>query len=218
MTLLVARFEPLDLGPVIGAPVSVRLCPGETTTLVWEDGRRYAVPGVTVIETALPQGHWARSTAGTSVLAYRPHTQAGLICLCTATVAGPALGADPAEQQALFGRLLDAMARQAPARTAADGGGKAPAPCASLGEYLERHGPDGALVLLAALNAPDGRADAAGLASMGESIGGALAADRLAALVAAQPSATPGDIEQALNAAGWGAHLRVLARRRTETP
>ncbi|AUB82278.1 hypothetical protein [Candidatus Thiodictyon syntrophicum] len=214
VTLLVARFEPVDLGPVIGAPVSVRLCPGESDGLVWDDGRRYAVPGVTVIETALPQGHWARSAAGTSVLAYRPHTQAGLICLCTATVAGPALGADPAEQQALFDRLLDELARRAPERPPADPIAPSPALCASVCEYLERHGAEGALVLLAALNAPDGRADAAGL----ESIGATLAADRLAELVAAQPAATAQAIEQALNAAGWGAHLRALVRRRMGGP
>jgi len=211
-SLLVARFEPADLGPALGAPVSIHISPGETTTLAWGDGQAYRVPGVTVIETALAQEHWARSTAGTSILAYRPHTQAGLIVLCTATVAGRALGADQNEQRALFDRLLDEITRRAPDRTAADLVVSTPKVCATAAEYLECHGADGALVLLAAMATPDGRVDCAALAA----IGATLAEERLAGLVAALPAAAPDEIEHALRAAGWGAHLRALARRRTE--
>jgi len=170
------------------------------------------VSGATVIQTAIPNGHWARSTAGTAVFAYRPHTQAGLVVLCTGTVAGVALGADPAQQRSLLERVLEEMARQAPEPVDEDASGQIPDECSTAAEYLERHGPDGALVLLAALHAGAGSVDNAALAAIGAS----LPEDRLAGLVAALPSASPPDIDQALRAAGWGAHLRALARRQTE--
>ena len=211
-SLLVARFEPVDLGPILGAPTSIQIAPGETSALTWEDGQRFEVSGVTVIQTAIPNGHWARSTAGTAVFAYRPHTQAGLVVLCTGTVAGVALGADPAQQRSLLERVLEEMARQAPEPVDEDASGQIPDECSTTAEYLERHGPDGALVLLAALHAGAGSVDNAALAAIGAS----LPEDRLAGLVAALPSASPPDIDQALRAAGWGAHLRALARRQTE--
>ena len=211
-SLLVARFEPMNLGPLLGAPVSVEISPGETSALAWEDGRRYEVPSVAVIQTALAEGHWARSTAGTTVLAYRPHTRAGLFVLCTATVAGRALGTNPQTQQALLERVLDEIARRAPERTGPDEAQSGSAVCATAAEYLERHGADGALVLLAALQTKDGRVDDAAL----QSIGAALPEDRLASLLAAKPATPAREIEQVLRAAGWGAHLRALARRRTE--
>lgn len=211
-SLLVARFEPVDLGPILGAPGSIQISPGEASALAWEDGQRFEVPGVTVIETALPEGHWARSTAGTTVLAYRPHTEAGLIVLCTATVAGVALGTDPAQQRALLHRILDEMTRRTPARVETGVTEGTPESCTTAAAYLQRYGPDGALVLLAGLHAADGRVNSAAL----EAIGATLPDDRLASLVAALPTADPHDIEQVLRAAGWGAHLRALARRRME--
>lgn len=211
-SLLVARFEPVDLGPLLGAPASIQIAPGESSALAWEDGQRFEVPGVTVVETAIADGHWARSTAGTTVFAYRPHTQAGLTILCTATVAGVALGADPAQQRLLLERVLEEMVRRAPGQVGGDAASQAPKECSTAAEYLERHGPDGALVLLAALNAGDGPVNDAAL----ETIGAKLAEERLAALVAALPGVAPCEIEQALRAAGWGAHLRALTRRRTE--
>lgn len=211
-SLLVARFEPLDMGPVVGAPAGVQISPGETTALAWEDGQRFEVPGVTVIETAIAEGHWARSTAGTTVFAYRPHTQAGLMVLCTATVAGVALGADPAQQKALLQRILEETTRRTALRAGTDPSGSTVGVCSTAAEYLDHHGSDGALVLLAACGAADGRVSEASL----EAIGATLPGDRLADLVAALPTASPEEMERALRAAGWGAHLRVLARRRTE--
>ena len=211
-SLLVARFEPADLGPVLGAPVAIMIKPGETSELRWEDGHRYEVPGVTVIDTALSEGHWARSAAGTSVLAFRPHTQAGLIALCTATVAGPALGADPTAQRALLHRVLDELERRAPRRPTPAVDHVTPQSAADAAEYLERHGADGALVLLAVFALPGRPVDAAALAA----IGAALPDVRLTQLAAQLPDAAPDEIEQALRAAGWGAHLRTLARHRTE--
>ncbi len=211
-SLLVARFEPADLGPVLGAPAAVQVRPAETSAITWKDGRRYDVPGMTVLDTALAEGHWARSIAGTSVLAFRPHTQAGWIVLCTATVVGPALGAEPAAQRALFHCLLDEMERQAPRRATGDGDAASPDAAATATDYLDRHGADGALVLLAALAAPDAPVDGTALAA----IGAALPEDRLELLVAALPPAVPGEIEQALRVAGWGAHLRALVHRRQE--
>lgn len=211
-SLLVARFEAKDMGPLVGAPVKIQVCPGESTALVWEDGQNFKVPSVTVIETAIAEGHWARSAAGTTVFAYRPHTQAGLIVLCTATITGVALGADPAQQRALLERVMLALTRQTSQRIDADVANRAPTVCATAAEYLEHHGPEGAVVLLAALDAPDGRVNEAMLAA----IGCRLPTDRVASLLAALPGASSRDIEQALRAAGWGAHLRSLARRRSE--
>ncbi len=211
-SLLVARFEPADLGSVLGAPVAVQVMPGEASAVTWEDGRRYSVPGVTVVDTALAEGHWARGAAGTSVLAFQPHTQAGLIVLCTATIAGPALGADPAAQRALLHRLLDEMECRAPRCAVAAADAASPEAATTAAEYVDRHGADGALVLLAALATPSAPVDAAALAA----IGTALPEDRLDLLVAAMPPAAPGEIEQALRGAGWGAHLRALGHRRRE--
>ena len=211
-SLLVARFEPGDLGPIIGAPVAVHVKGGEAGALAWEDGRRYQVPSVTVIETALADGHWAHSTAGTTVLAFRPHTQSGLMVVCTATVAGPALGSDASEQRALLERLLDEVERCGPERPATSTEGS-PA-TATVDEYLDRHGADGALVLMASLAEPGALIDGAALAA----IGAALPAERLSTLAAALPSVAPGEAARALRDAGWGAHLRALAARRTEGP
>lgn len=211
-TLLVARFEPVDMGPILGAVASIQVCPGETSALAWEDGQRFEVPGVTVIDTPLPEGHWARSTAGTTVLGFRQHTEAGLIVLCTATVAGVALGTDPTQQRAMLQCILDEMARRAFLRVVADPAQSGPDVCATAAEYLEHFGPDGALVLLAALNAQAGRVNGETLAA----IGATLPEARLATLAAALPDADSHEIEQALRAAGWGSHLRILSRRRLE--
>ncbi len=211
-SLLVPRFGPANLGSVLGAPVAVQVRPGEASAVVWEDGNRYDVPGLTVLDTALADGHWARSTAGTSVLAFRPHTRAGLIVICTATVVGPALDADPAAQRALLNRLLDELERRAPRHAIAADDGASPEAPATAADYLDRHGADGALVLLAALAAPGAPVDAAALAA----IGAALHENRLERLVAAMPSAQPAEVEQALRAAGWGSHLRALGQRGRE--
>lgn len=213
-SLLVARFEPVDLAAVMGAPASILIRPAESGVLAWQDGQRFEVPSVTVIETAIPQGHWARSTAGTTVFAYRRHTQAGLIVLCTATVAGVALGADPAQQCLLLQQILKEMASLASARIEEDEIDTAPTVCATPSEYLEFFGPEGALVLLAALNAGERSVQVQDL----EVLGAALPEDRLASLVAALPGATAREIEQTLRAAGWGAHLRMLDRSRKDVP
>ena len=230
-SLLVARFEPHDLAAVIGAPATVRIVPGELGALHWQNARVDPVPAVTVIDSPLPEGRWARapSTHGgaTGVLAFRSHTGAGLIVLCTATITARALGVHPRQQRDLLRHLLQEMARCAPA----PGLSRADTPeppaerSAHPDEYLARHGADGALVLLAALRAPadapaDVRAGSVDAAVL-HAIGADLPAARLAALTADLPpdlTDTPGAwapeaIAQALRAAGWGAHLRALARR-----
>jgi hypothetical protein len=213
-SLLVARFEPVDMGALIGAPTSIHIAPKEISSLTWEDGQHYEVPGVTVVNTAISQGHWARSTAGTSILAYRPHTQAGLIVLCTATIAGVALGTDSSQQKALLQRVLEEMTRQAPVTRQSGATQDAPELCSTPAEYLAHHGPDGALVLLAALNADSGPVNSAAL----EAIGAKLPEDQLKSLVSALPKAAPQNIEEALRDAGWGAHLRTLKLSKLEAP
>jgi hypothetical protein len=222
-SLLVARFEPRDLAPVIGAPATVRIAPGELDALHWQDGRVDRVPAVTVIDSPLPQGQWARGSAqhgaATGVLAFRPHTGAGLILLCTATVTARALGVRPEHQRELLRHLLAEMARRTPAagQSRGDAAGPPAGRSADPTDYLARHGADGALVLLAAALAPQGPVDADAL----RAIGAALPAARLAALTADLPpdltdtpaAWAPDAIAQALRAAGWGAHLRALARR-----
>src|SRR5262245_22106690 len=38
-SLLVARFEPADFGPVLGAPVAILVVPAEASAVTWKDGR-----------------------------------------------------------------------------------------------------------------------------------------------------------------------------------
>lgn len=211
-SLLVARFETTNLRSVLNAPADILVSPGEASLVTWEDGQQYEVPCVTVIETALAEGHWARGPSGTSVLAFRPHTQAGLIVLCTATVASPALGASQSDQRALLIRLLDEVENRSPGLSASTVDAGEPEIAASAADYLILHGEDGALVLLAALVAQGAPLDSSALAS----VGAALPEERLARLVAAMPSAAPEEMEKALRTAGWSAHLRNVTQRRTE--
>jgi hypothetical protein len=211
-TLLVARFEPADLGPILGAPVSANVVAGEASSITWEDGKQYEVPGVTVIDSALHDGHWARSTAGTSVLAFRPHTQAGLIVLCTATAVAQALDTDPTEQSALMHRLLGELEKRAPRRATTGSDSRMKQTVETATDYIERFGDSGALVLLATLVGPGVRVDDESLSKLGA----ALPPHELADLVAALPSLEFDEIRAALKRAGWSSHLRMLANIRTE--
>lgn len=211
VTLLVARFEPGDLSSVLGAPVAVRVVAVEGSEVTWEDGTRFLVPAMAAVEASLPEGHWARVGAKTAVLAWRPHTTAGLTILCTATVAGPALGAEPSIQLQLLERILDEAGRrtvQPRFSTTAD----EPKVADSASDYLVRHGDGGALMLLAWLAAPGPEVDAAAVTRLGAN----LEPEELRRLAAGLPQMEPIEVHEALLAAGWGAHLRVFAERPTE--
>lgn len=209
-TVLVPRFGAGALGPVLGAPVAVDVFPAESSTVTWHDGTTFAVPATTALRTSLPDGRWGRSADHATVVAWRAHSQAGWTILCTATVAGRAIGADPAAQLGLLERILDeAAATTAPRPTAAE---PVTAPAASAEDFLAQHGELGALALLAWWAAPGPDLDEAALARLGVQ----LDADALRRLGDTLPPLEPGDVEATLRAAGWGAHLRVLEQRPVE--
>lgn len=209
-TVLVPRFGAGSLGPVLGAPVKVDVFPAESSTVTWHDGTTFAVPATTAVRTSLPDGCWGRSEGHATVVAWRPHSQAGWTILCTPTVAGRAIGAAPDAQFGLLERLLDeAAATTAPRPTSAE---PVTAPAASAEDFLAQHGELGALALLAWWAAPGPDLDEAALARLGVQ----LDVEALRQLGDTLPALNPGEVEATLRAAGWGAHLRVLERRPVE--
>ena len=68
VTLVVPRFAGGDLAGILGAPTAIQVRPGDTETVVWQDGGVYAVSAVSLLETVLPAGRWAVSERGALVL------------------------------------------------------------------------------------------------------------------------------------------------------
>jgi hypothetical protein len=209
-TILVPRFSAGSLGPVLGAPVAVEVVALEASTVTWHDGTSFAVPATTAIRANLPNGCWGRSEGHATVVAWRPHSQAGWTVLCTPTVAGRTLDADPTVQLALLEHILDEAARTTERRRLQEG--PAVPAAATAEEFLAQRGELGALALLAWWAAPGPDLDEAALARLGVQ----LDADALRTLGEALPQLEPGEVEATLRAAGWGAHLRVLEQRPTE--
>lgn len=210
-TVLVPRFHAGPFRAVLGAPVEIEVAPAETHAVTWHDGTIFEVPATSAVHTALPAGQWGRSEGRTTVFAWRPHTQAGWTILCTPTVAGRALGADAGAQLGLLERILDEADRSAAAPSE-----RAPTasiqPAASARDYLARHGELGALALLAWWAAPGPSIDEGALARLGVRLDPL----ELRRLGQALPPLEPGEVEETLRAAGWGAHLRVLEQRPAE--
>jgi hypothetical protein len=213
VTVLVPRFEGQDLQSVLGTPAQVQLVPSEALDLTWSDGRTFQVPATAAIDTPLPEGHWGRAEGRLRVLAWRPHTQAGMTVVCTPTVAARALGASPDEQLGLLERILEAAEAQS-ATTASVDLQSDDVPAASVEDYLLRHGDLGALALLAWWAAPGPDLDESALRRLGAT----LEPGDLARLNAGLPALGPTEVYETLREAGWGAHLRVLEHRPAEEP
>lgn len=212
VTVLVPRFEPMDLQRVLVAPARVQIEPAESSTILWQGQDSFAVPATTAIDTPLPEGHWGCSGDRITVLAWRPHTQSGITVVCTPTVAGRALGAATGDQLGLLERILaeaGALVPANPSSTVTD-----LQAAASAQEFLDQEGDLGALALLAWLVAPGPALDAGALQRVGAHLDDA----ELVRLSAALPPLEPGEVYQTLKAAGWGAHLRVLEHRPSEEP
>lgn len=210
VTVLVPRFEPMNLQPVLVAPSRVQIKPAESSLVLWQGQDAFSVPATTAIDTPLPEGHWGRSGDHVTVLAWRPHTQSGITVVCTPTVAGRALGAATGDQLRLLDRILTQACALVPADPSSTAAGRQAA--ASAQEFLDQEGDLGALALLAWLVAPGPALDAAAL----QRVGAHLDDTELIRLSAALPLLEPGEVYETLKAAGWGAHLRVLEHRSSE--
>ena len=211
VTVLVPRFQPMDLQRVLGAPARVQIEPAESSEVRFQGQDAFAVPATTAIDTPLPEGHWGRAGDRVTVLAWRPHTQSGITVVCTPTVAGRALGATASDQLRLLERILDEARALVPANPTAEA--QVPA-AATAQDFLDQEGDLGALALLAWWAAPGPTLDAGAL----QRVGARLDADELVRLGAALPPLEPSEVYETLKAAGWGAHLRVLEHRPAEEP
>lgn len=212
VTVLVPRFQPMDLQAALGAPTRVQIEPAESSEVLWRGKDGFSVPATSAIDTPLPEGHWGRSSDRVTVLAWRPHTQSGVTVVCTATVAGRALGATASAQLGLLERILTEATALVPTTAPASESERPTAATAQ--EFLDQEGDLGALALLAWWAAPGPELDAGALQRMGAR----LKDTELVRLSAAMPPLEPSEVYETLKAAGWGAHLRVLEHRPTEEP
>src|SRR5262249_42442756 len=82
--------------------------PGEFKSFEW-GSHHVAIPGFTVIKTALHAGKWGEAPGvGTVLLAYRPHMAAGAVVLCAAMVASRVVGVSPETQKTLVRSIIEA--------------------------------------------------------------------------------------------------------------
>lgn len=210
-TVFVSPLRAGDWRELLGAPTTVDVVLGQATSLRWHDGTEYEVPSVTRIQTSLHAGVWASSDVGPVVLAYRGTTTAGPIVLCAANLTGSQIGVDDEAQCSALRRLL-AEAGSAPAKKSETHELREPLHTAE--EFLAEAAEAGALLSLALVAAGGDRsADLAGIAH--EVLGLSLPSGH-AALLERLPKVSVAELEAALAARGWGAHLRQLRRQLTE--
>lgn len=211
-TLVVPRYTKGDLAGILGAPTAVRILPGDTTNVLWQDGTVYAVPAVSYLETSLPAGRWAVSKRGALVLGYRPSAAAGPIILCMANIAGRPVGVKREEQARLLQRLLQECPVVAVDSTLSEQGDRKR--CADADMFLRETGPAGAALALALVAANgDMGADLDGL--LRNSVGITLDENKLALLQQRLPDAGADTWIRALEQFGWAAYLRRIARMKT---
>lgn len=204
-SLLVPRFRPGDLAPVLDAPATIEVLTGETSELTWQGGT-FRVPGSVLFRTKLHAGRWAVADGrGAQVLAYQPTTARGRVVLCAAsvTIARPGTRAD--DQQRLFTALLQACTNEAEPKTSAT----APAPSEQMSakDVLTAHAKVGPGFLLALLAGAPADNPAAIVERAQRLCGVLLEIDQVAAVVG-RLSATREEIEMALCQAGWTAFVR----------
>jgi hypothetical protein len=209
-TVLVPRFRAGDLAGVLEAPAAVMVRNGDATQVRWADGTQFAVSAVTAIDTALHARRWATSNAGCCVLAYRANTGTGAVVICTAVVAGRALGVDPEEQQSLLSRIFEqaaALETAAEATKSQAAKPQADEEIRDLETFLQQYAAEGAALLLTVIIAQGNRgADLATIAR--ERLGMSLPADKLAVMLSRLPETTLAELALTLRNHGWGAHLR----------
>jgi hypothetical protein len=208
-SLLVPRFRPGDLAPVLDAPAAVEVLTGETTELTLQ-GEGFRVPGSVLFRTKLHAGRWAVVDGrGAQVLAYQPTTARGRVVLCAASVTIGRPGARVDDQQRLLAALLKAcVGEPEPAATLA---APTPAGPVSPAELLADHQDTGPGLLLALLaGAP--REDPVAIVEKARRVCGTrLEAEKVAALVGRLTTTTE-EIENVLRQAGWTAFVRRCKR------
>jgi hypothetical protein len=208
-SLLVPRFRPGDLAPVLDAPATIEVLTGETSELTWQGGT-FRVPGSVLFRTKLHAGRWAVVDGrGAQVLAYQPTTARGRVVLCAAsvTIARPGTRAD--DQQRLFTALLQACTNEPEPEVAVP----APAPSRQLSarDVLTAHDKVGPGLLLALLaGAP--RDNPAAIVERAQRLCGVLLDIEEVRGVVGRLTTTPEDIETALSQAGWTAFVRRCKR------
>ncbi|MCI0390295.1 MAG: hypothetical protein MOB07_16215 [Acidobacteria bacterium] len=207
-TLVVPRFRAGDLMDALKAPSAIGVTGAEFHSLEW-DGQHFDVPGASVFQTSLHAGKWATSTGvGAVIMAYRPHTAAGPIVLCSAAVTGHPLGVDLDAQRALFTKILETAAAQSAVPDAVN----APAPrsdqATTIDAFISEEGEVGAAFLLARL--ATGEQEELGKVAR-QCLSIELAKDEIGRLTKRLPQVTAPEITTALRQHGWGAYLRRIA-------
>lgn len=209
-TVLVPRFRAGDLAGVLEAPAAVMVRNGDAAQVQWTDGTSFAVSAVTAIDTVLHARRWATSNAGCCVLAYRVNTGAGPVIICTAAVAGRALGVDLEEQRSLLSRILQQAAELETAAEATRPQAEEPQAdegIQDLDAFLQKYAAEGAALLLGLVVAKGNlKADLATITR--ERLGMFLPADKLAVMLSRLPETTAEELTMTLRKHGWGAHLR----------
>ncbi|MEQ9078267.1 MAG: hypothetical protein RLP09_30650 [Sandaracinaceae bacterium] len=210
-TMFLAPLRAGDWRELLGAPTAIDVGLGQAGSLRWHDGTEYQVPSVTCIRTSLHAGQWANSDAGPVVLAYRATTSSGPIVLCAANLTSSQINVDEAAQRTALRRLLVEVGTAESAETESD---ETPAPLDTAEEFLVATAGPGASLSLALIAAGGDRsADLAGVAR--DVLGLALPAGH-EALLERLPAVSMPELEAALAAHGWSAHLRHLRRHMTE--
>lgn len=205
-TIVVPRFRAGVVTAILGCPSAVEILPGEFKSFEW-GSYRAAIPGFTVIKTALHAGKWGEAPGvGTVLLAYRPHMVAGAIVLCAAMVASRVVGVSSEIQKNVLRSIIETAS--APIASPADSiEAVPPVQPESIDEFLRQERELGAAYLLSRLAAGDTAAsDLTSVAK--EYLGIFLPPEDVVRLQQRAPRAKAAEIRLALQRFGWGAHLR----------
>ncbi len=209
-TIVVPRFKAGDLSAILGAPSGIEVHAADFDTVDWEDGRQYAVSGVCYLKTSLHAGRWAVATGlGPVVLSYRPHSAAGQIVLCTASITGRPPGVDRKEQYRLLERILRDVQSSQSSAGQMDSSPRRQVSLLDLVTFLQETGERGASLLLTlfACNG-DREADISEVAA--RVLGLVLSTREVEAGLKRLQEASPEELSAALRKYGWGAHLRRI--------
>jgi len=207
-TVIVPRFRAGALTNILGSPSSVELAAAEFRSFEW-GGEHYAIPGFTIIKTALHAGKWGEAPGvGTVLLAFRPHSVAGAIVLCAATLTSRILGVATATQKHLLLRIIEAAS--APTNAIAASIEDVPvANPSTIEEFLDQEHELGAAYLLSRLASAN--PDSADLTEVAQQrLGILLPPEEAARLRYRAPAVQPEEIRLALVRFGWGAYVRRL--------
>jgi hypothetical protein len=214
-TIVVPRFRAGALTAILGCPSSVEILPAEFKSFEW-GSHHAAIPGFTVIKTALHAGKWGEAPGvGTVLLAYRPHMAAGAIVLCAAMIASRVVGVSSEIQKNLLRSIIKAAS--APIASPVDSiEAVPPVQPASVDEFLLQERELGAAYLLSRLaTAQPDLSDLTAVAK--EHLGILLPPEDVVRLKQRVPPAPVDEIRLALQRFGWGAYLRRLPTQSAES-